>query len=66
MLSNHCLLALATFFSLVATKPTSPIVSLDYGTFQGAYDGNLTKFLGVPFSRPTGIDQLIVLHYAAR
>ncbi|KAJ7099147.1 Alpha/Beta hydrolase protein, partial [Mycena epipterygia] len=43
----------ATFFSLAATKPTSPIVSLNYGTFQGAYDGNLTKFLGVPFSSPT-------------
>ncbi|KAJ7121112.1 Alpha/Beta hydrolase protein [Mycena epipterygia] len=54
MLSSHFLLVLATFFSVAATKPTSPIVSLDYGTFQGAYDGNLTKFLGVPFSRPTG------------
>ncbi|KAJ7766385.1 carotenoid ester lipase precursor [Mycena maculata] len=30
-----------------------PIVSLDYGTFEGARDGNLTKFLGVPFARPT-------------
>ncbi|KAJ7099186.1 Alpha/Beta hydrolase protein [Mycena epipterygia] len=53
MLSNHFLLVLATFFSLAATKPTSPIVSLNYGTFQGAYNGNLTKFLGVPFSSPT-------------
>ncbi|KAJ7340004.1 carotenoid ester lipase precursor [Mycena albidolilacea] len=31
----------------------SPIISLDYGTFQGATDGNLTKFLGIPFARPT-------------
>ncbi|KAJ7121135.1 sterol esterase [Mycena epipterygia] len=52
MLFNNFLFALATFSSTVAAKPTSPIVSLDYGTFQGIYDGNLTKFLGVPFSRP--------------
>ncbi|KAJ7107436.1 Alpha/Beta hydrolase protein [Mycena epipterygia] len=25
------------------------------GTFKGIYDGNLTKFLGVPFSRPTRV-----------
>ncbi|KAJ6482643.1 Alpha/Beta hydrolase protein [Mycena sanguinolenta] len=30
-----------------------PTVSLDYGTFLGINDGNLTKFLGVPFSAPT-------------
>ncbi|KAJ7894852.1 carotenoid ester lipase precursor [Mycena olivaceomarginata] len=38
-------------FSLVTAGV--PIVSLDYGTFQGAADGNLTKFLGIPFARPT-------------
>ncbi|KAJ7101136.1 hypothetical protein C8R44DRAFT_888097 [Mycena epipterygia] len=53
MLFSHFQLAVARFFSLTATKPNSPIASLDYGTSQGAYDGNLTKFLGVPFSRPT-------------
>ncbi|KAJ7503238.1 carotenoid ester lipase precursor, partial [Mycena galericulata] len=26
---------------------------LDYGTFLGVKDGNLTKFLGVPFAQPT-------------
>ncbi|KAJ7732372.1 sterol esterase [Mycena maculata] len=44
------LLVLSAFFHLVSS--ISPIVSLDYGTFQGAIDGNLTKFLGVPFARP--------------
>ncbi|KAJ7921413.1 carotenoid ester lipase precursor, partial [Mycena leptocephala] len=29
-----------------------PLVSLHYGTFEGATDGNLTKFLGVPFAHP--------------
>ncbi|KAJ7660871.1 Alpha/Beta hydrolase protein [Mycena polygramma] len=29
-----------------------PLVTLDYGTFEGAKDGNLTKFLGVPFCPP--------------
>ncbi|KAJ7614264.1 hypothetical protein DFH06DRAFT_1238100 [Mycena polygramma] len=29
---------------------TCPMVT---GTFQGASDGNITKFLGVPFARPT-------------
>ncbi|KAJ7101176.1 Alpha/Beta hydrolase protein [Mycena epipterygia] len=53
MLSSHFLLVLTTIFSLAATKSTSPVVSLDYGTFQGVYDGNLIKFLGVPFSSPT-------------
>ncbi|KAJ7315067.1 Alpha/Beta hydrolase protein [Mycena albidolilacea] len=28
-----------------------PIVSLSYGTFQGLTEGNLTKFLGVPFGQ---------------
>ncbi|KAF8151883.1 sterol esterase [Mycena galopus ATCC 62051] len=31
----------------------SSIVSLEYGDFQGAIDGNLTKFLGIPYARPT-------------
>ncbi|KAJ7101036.1 Alpha/Beta hydrolase protein [Mycena epipterygia] len=49
MLYSQVLLAIATFFF---SKAVRPIVSLDYGTFQGANDGNLTKFLGVPFARP--------------
>jgi hypothetical protein len=34
--------------SVVAGPPT---ISLSYGTFQGLSDGNLTKFLGVPFAQ---------------
>ncbi|KAJ6617668.1 carotenoid ester lipase precursor [Mycena sp. CBHHK59/15] len=30
----------------------SPTVALQYATFQGVNDGNLTKFLGVPFAQP--------------
>ncbi|KAJ7166859.1 sterol esterase [Mycena filopes] len=30
----------------------APTVSLNYGVFQGAVDGNLSTFLGVPFARP--------------
>ncbi|KAF8987035.1 Alpha/Beta hydrolase protein [Cyathus striatus] len=29
-----------------------PVVKLDYGTFQGVGDGNLVKFLGMPFAAP--------------
>ncbi|KAF7377302.1 Carboxylic ester hydrolase [Mycena sanguinolenta] len=36
-----------------AAATLGPTVSLDYGTFLGVNDGNLTKFLGVPFSAPT-------------
>ncbi|KAJ7457149.1 carotenoid ester lipase precursor [Mycena galericulata] len=45
-------IALSAFLS-ISTASVSPIVSLDYGTFLGAKDGNLTKFLGVPFCKPT-------------
>ncbi|KAJ6482674.1 carotenoid ester lipase precursor [Mycena sanguinolenta] len=38
---------------LTAAASPGPTVSLDYGTFLGVGDGNLTKFLGVPFSAPT-------------
>ncbi|KAK7055871.1 carboxylic ester hydrolase [Favolaschia claudopus] len=30
----------------------APTVALDYGTFRGKFDGNLSTFLGVPFARP--------------
>ncbi|KAJ6543585.1 sterol esterase [Mycena vulgaris] len=30
----------------------APVISLQYGTFRGAADGNLSTFLGVPFSQP--------------
>ncbi|KAJ7238856.1 carotenoid ester lipase precursor [Mycena haematopus] len=50
MLSTLFLLASQLFFVVTANNPR---VSLDYGTFQGAIDGNLTKFLGIPFARPT-------------
>ncbi|KAJ7166862.1 Alpha/Beta hydrolase protein [Mycena filopes] len=29
-----------------------PTISLNYGVFQGAVDGNLSTFLGVPFAQP--------------
>ncbi|KAJ6506654.1 Alpha/Beta hydrolase protein [Mycena sanguinolenta] len=51
MLSHLLLLASPFLFPVVAAN--GPIVSLDYGTFLGATDGNLTKFLGIPFARPT-------------
>ncbi|KAF7377349.1 Carboxylic ester hydrolase [Mycena sanguinolenta] len=47
-----------------------PIVSLDYVTFLGVNEGNLTKFLGVPFSTPTYINDfcsiLSDIYYRAR
>ncbi|KAF7373914.1 Carboxylic ester hydrolase [Mycena sanguinolenta] len=52
MLSQLLLLASQFLFSIV--PPDGPTVSLGYGTFLGAVDGNLTKFLGIPFARPTG------------
>ncbi|KAJ7248983.1 Alpha/Beta hydrolase protein, partial [Mycena rebaudengoi] len=42
-----------------------PIVSLDYGTFLGVKDGNLTKFLGVPFAQAYAEDVLFVLSFAS-
>ncbi|KAJ6543596.1 carotenoid ester lipase precursor [Mycena vulgaris] len=30
----------------------APVISLQYGTFRGAADGNLSTFLGVPFAQP--------------
>ncbi|KAJ6477769.1 carotenoid ester lipase precursor [Mycena sanguinolenta] len=52
MLSELLLLAYQFLFRIVAAD--GPTVSLDYGTFLGATDGNLTKFLGIPYARPTG------------
>ena len=28
----------------------SPVADLDYGSFQGIIDGDITRFLGVPFA----------------
>ncbi|KAJ7224747.1 Alpha/Beta hydrolase protein [Mycena haematopus] len=50
MLFELFLLASQLLFLVTAD---SPRISLDYGIFEGAIDGNLTKFLGIPFSRPT-------------
>ncbi|KAF8188824.1 Alpha/Beta hydrolase protein [Mycena galopus ATCC 62051] len=50
ILCIYPLLGLA--LSTAAASP-GPTLSLDYGTFLGVGDGNLTKFLGVPFSAPT-------------
>ncbi|KAF7364176.1 Carboxylic ester hydrolase [Mycena sanguinolenta] len=52
MVSKLFLLASQFFLPIVALD--GPTVSLDYGTFLGAVDGNLTKFLGIPFASPTG------------
>ncbi|KAJ7690242.1 Alpha/Beta hydrolase protein [Mycena rosella] len=46
---------LATFISLLSATvvvATGPKVTLPYATFQGVDDGNLAKFLGVPFAQP--------------
>lgn len=51
MRSISCLIALFVCVS-VSTASISPTVSLDYGTFLGARDGNLTKFLGIPYAQP--------------
>ncbi|KAJ7266555.1 carotenoid ester lipase precursor [Mycena rebaudengoi] len=40
---------------------SSPTVALPYATFQGSNDGNLTKFLGIPFSRPVSRFELPTL-----
>ncbi|KAJ7921393.1 sterol esterase [Mycena leptocephala] len=50
MLTPRFFISLSSYLSLVAAY--GPLVSLHYGTFEGATDGNLTKFLGVPFARP--------------
>ncbi|KAJ7511629.1 carotenoid ester lipase precursor [Mycena galericulata] len=52
MLSRSKFLALSAFFAVATATAESPIVSLDYGNFLGVQDGNLTKFLGVPFAQP--------------
>ncbi|KAJ7278212.1 sterol esterase, partial [Mycena rebaudengoi] len=53
MPNSPMLLTLLSLTSgLVAASASSPIVALPYATFQGINDGNLTKFLGIPFSQP--------------
>ncbi|KAF7325202.1 Carboxylic ester hydrolase [Mycena kentingensis (nom. inval.)] len=50
MLLSSCIL----LSTLIAPRALAqgPIVSLDYGAFQGAADGSFSKFLGIPFSEP--------------
>ncbi|KAF7377315.1 Carboxylic ester hydrolase [Mycena sanguinolenta] len=50
-----CIYALfgVSLSTVAASTASGPTISLDYGTFLGVNDGNLTKFLGVPFSAPT-------------
>jgi hypothetical protein len=60
---NHPLVLLA--FASISAAAQSPIVSLDYGTFLGVKDGNLTKFLGVPFAQAYAEDVLFVLSFAS-
>ncbi|KAF7353893.1 Carboxylic ester hydrolase [Mycena venus] len=43
---------LISFCAVASALEIVPRISLQYATFQGVNDGNLTKFLGVPFSQP--------------
>ncbi|KAJ7266843.1 sterol esterase [Mycena rebaudengoi] len=43
---------LLTFLFSGHVAATSPMVALQYGQFVGRNDGNLTKFLGIPFAQP--------------
>ena len=46
-------LLLAFSFRLTAvTAAQGPIVTLDYGSFEGNLTGNSVKFLGIPFAAP--------------
>lgn len=42
-----------------STTVGAPVVALKYGVFQGAFDGNLSTFLGVPFAQPTYVFNII-------
>ncbi|KAJ6451387.1 carotenoid ester lipase precursor [Mycena vitilis] len=52
----HSLFLLALSAMLVSSASAAPgfapTVALNYGIFQGAGDGNLSTFLGVPFAQP--------------
>ncbi|KAJ7151812.1 alpha/beta-hydrolase [Mycena crocata] len=52
---SHLLVSLLISTLSVAKEP---VISLDYGTFLGVQDGNLTKYLGVPFAEPAARFQL--------
>ncbi|KAJ7732334.1 Alpha/Beta hydrolase protein [Mycena maculata] len=56
------ILPLSQLLFITATSANGPIVSLDYGTFLGVKDRNLTKFLGVPYSEPTSAFILCFIH----
>ncbi|KAJ6468980.1 carotenoid ester lipase precursor [Mycena vitilis] len=42
----------AVLLSISFVAARAPTVALEYGVFQGAVDGNLSTFLGVPFAQP--------------
>ncbi|KAI9442992.1 Alpha/Beta hydrolase protein [Lactarius indigo] len=44
--------ATATILATPTTHPTSPIVTLDKGTFIGTTANGVNKFLGIPFAKP--------------
>ncbi|KAI0060457.1 carotenoid ester lipase precursor, partial [Artomyces pyxidatus] len=44
--------ASGTSTTLVTSRPTTPTVQLDAGTFIGQPSGNVSKFLGIPFALP--------------
>ncbi|KAI9442991.1 carotenoid ester lipase precursor [Lactarius indigo] len=44
--------ATATILATPTIHPTSPIVTLDKGTFLGTMTGGVNKFLSIPFAKP--------------
>ena len=45
------LLFLPLAFPVLGTSP-SPVIQLNYGSFQGITDGNVTSYLGIPYAAP--------------
>jgi hypothetical protein len=52
MIYTSLLISLFSFSSATGAATVPHRISLQYATFQGVNDGNLTKFLGVPFAQP--------------
>ncbi|KAJ7147408.1 carotenoid ester lipase precursor [Mycena crocata] len=38
--------------AVISANAGAPVVALPYGVFRGSFDGNLSTFLGTPFSQP--------------
>ena len=37
---------------VLAISNTGPVITLNYGSFQGNLTGNVVEFLGIPFAAP--------------